>query len=67
MAQADFSPENAAWNSMDLRLQESGLLTDGRLDLPDAPVRMEFRFGLIPEGVGPVARPWLKQARLLDE
>ena len=113
MAQADFSPENTAWNSMDLRLQESGLLTDGRLDLPDAPqgaasmeecaveyrreaaqlpvadeyaamtepeelvvtvsigadapVRMEYRFGLIPEGVGPVARPWLKQARLLDE
>lgn len=112
MAQADFSPENAVWNSMDLRLRESGLLTDGRLDLPDgpqgaasleectveyrretaqlpvadeyaavtepeelvatvtigadAPVRMEYRFGLIPEGVGPVARPWLKQARLLD-
>lgn len=112
MVQADFSPENGVWNSADARLRESGLLTGGRLALPeapqaaasmeactveyrreaaqlpvadayaaltepeelvatvtigaDAPVRMEYRFGLIPEGVGPVARTWLKQACLLD-
>ena len=112
MTQADFSPENAAWSGTDIRLQQSGLFTDGRLQLPDmpqaaasmetcaveyrreaaqlpvadeyaavtepeelvatvtigadTPVRMEYRFGLIPEGTGPAARPWLKQARLLN-
>lgn len=30
-------------------------------------VRMEYRFGLVPEDTGPVSRTWLKQARLLEE
>ena len=36
MVQADFSPENAAWNSADVRLRESGLLEDGLVALPAA-------------------------------
>lgn len=114
MAQADFSPENCSWNSTDIRLQESGLLSEGEVPLPAAdplarldeqtaveyrrepaqlpvpdeydgmvepdelvavvtletdegPVCMEYRFGLIPEGVGPCGRTWLKQARRLAE